>query len=304
VTASALTEPRRSQLSGGRELLRRGGRVVLWLVIALVGVAGVRALLAGPAEPTASPVATPAADPVQTAAAQQLAAAVVADLYSFSGGDPTGYRAGLSRYGPAGSAAADAASLSGASLVASVLPGAVRPTPGGLVVDITAKVISFPAGAKPGTLGPASTGWRAVQVPLAVTPSGLALTGAPAPTALPAIAVPPEAAPGPPDAPAAELRPAVERMLSGYATDDLDYLLVPGTSLPGLGGSVRLASLTGMSVRPGQDPNARQIDAAVLWIDRATGSRLTAGYTLNVRRLDGRWYLAGLRAGPLPSSTG
>lgn len=283
----------RHQSAGGRWLVW-AGRGVLWAVLLLVGVNGLRATFA-PATPAAVAPSTPAAvAPVFPGeAAKAYAARFAADWLTFDEQAQDRRRQVLAGYGPAAGQGWNGA---GHQTVATVVPGEVKPLGGqAAVVTVAAQVTSWKDGQ------PGAPRWVHLAIPLAADASGrLAITDTPAFVAAPPAAPSPPAASGEVkrDAP---LEQALRAPLTGFfkawasgSPAELSYYLAPATNLAGLKGAVGFDALEALTA-PAGGPQ-RQVLARVRW--RQGQALLTTTYRLDVIERESRWYVAAVDANP------
>ncbi|ALG06376.1 conjugal transfer protein [Kibdelosporangium phytohabitans] len=144
---------------------------------------------------------------------------------------------------------------------------------------------------------PGSARWVAVAMPVGVVADRLAMVQRPALVGTPSVDVSTASSLGPApveDTASRSTREVVTKMLTAYATGDLEFIRASGSRLAGLGGAAELGQVTSWALHPGEDGDSRQGMATVTWRLSGGAGSLTCAYILRLREQDGRWYLAGL----------
>lgn len=190
-------------------------------------------------------------------------------------------------------------------------------TPAGVVVDgdgtrarvtVLALVTPFTrpadAAAAPGAAGwtPGTPAWRAVEVPVVVTPTRVVVTGEPGLVALPAPGGVTAGNEPPEDSVLGrETQRYAQSFFTAYAAGvDVDALIAPGAAVANLGGAVTLDRLSSWRVQTG-DLDERQAHAVVLWRHAGGGAVIEQTYTVRLTRVTGaggdNWQVASLHGG-------
>lgn len=259
------------------------GRVVLWLVIALVMVAGVVNIFSDPPAPTTVVDTGPEPIPHQ-AAAEVVAARFVRDWLDDD--SPS-----LTQYLPEGLDPEDLGWPRGEAInVNDTTPVATRVVDDDRIVTVAART--------------AEGLWLYIDVPLRVR-NAESITVAGTPSLVPgphAGAVPSHRPPNDTNK-AKELQPVVEQFLAAVASggDELDYLIADGVDIADFAGTVSFAGLADLAVEPGGPDDQAAAIATVRWDpqgaeDEAT---VTSSYRIALVRERGQWYVESFSTAPL-----
>jgi hypothetical protein len=271
-------------------------RVVMWLVLLIVGYRGVMAIVLNETPPSHSHPARVSHGPVFPTALAGAYALQFGQVYLNASPATAGQRA--------------------AALAGFLAPGAPDPQlgwNGGGFLSLQSEQV---AGVKVENAHHAIVTLLArvngklmeLGVPVYVASGALGITGEPAWLAAPASASPPSPPAVPTDtATQGVLAKQLPAFFAAYASGDqstLDRFLSPGTSVTGLGGSVALGSVTGVTVPAGGA--VRNIVTTVVWDipgQTAKGTRagnatasLEMSYELTIVRQHGTWYVQSIAA--------
>ncbi|MDQ1492316.1 MAG: hypothetical protein QOJ23_4830 [Actinomycetota bacterium] len=274
------------------------GRVALWAAVILVFGRGLVSLVSEPAARDASPktaTVVAAGEGYPTAAAEAFAARFTADYLTYDETNPADWQHRIGGYGT--DTLVGGWDGKGHQTVSTVIPGPAE------VTNATFGVMTVAA--------QTTTGWLALGVPVAATPTGLAVAARPA-----FVAVPPpgknsdlQAVAGDPRG-ADELRPTVEAFLAAYAagqTAVVHALTADGAHIPELEGSrFTLAGIDAITVptTTPADETARTALVTVRWSDSRSGAALAQTYRIGLARAGERWLVTSLgpvRPEPTPN---
>ena len=268
------------------------GRVALWAAVILVVGRGLVSLFVGPAAhgTPSTPPAVAVGEGYPTAAAQAFAARFTADYLTFDETNPADWTLRIAAYGT--DTMAGGWDGKGHQTVSSVIPGPPD------ITNSTSGIVPVSA--------QTSSGWLSLAVPVAATPTGLAVAARPAFVALPTAGHNPNptpAAAGDPHA-AEEFRPTLEAFLAAYATGQqavIHALSADGARLPELeAGRFTLTAVDTITV-PATPPGPSDAVAVVTlrWADARSGAGLTQTYRIGLTRVGERWLVSSLGAARL-----
>jgi hypothetical protein len=278
------TPPRRPRFgAGAMPWPHLAGRVVLWLVVALVAVAGVVNIFSDPPAPTTVVDGGPEPIPHQ-GAAEVVAARFVRDWLDDD--SPS-----LTQYLPEGLNPDDLGWPRGEDInVNDTTPVATRLVDDDRIVTVAART---------------SEGrWLYIDVPLRVRDAD-SITVAGTPSLVPgpqAGSVPSQRPPNDTNK-AKELRPVVEQFLAAVASggDELDYLIADGADITDFAGTVSFEALDSLTVEPGGPDDEGAAIAVVRWDPQGSGSdaTVTSAYRIGLVRERGQWYVESFTTAPL-----
>ncbi|MFD3422038.1 conjugal transfer protein [Streptomyces decoyicus] len=239
----------------------------MWLVIALLAFAGIRAILWPPqqhhTEPKTDAHTQAQHDDVPEAAAQQVASRFARSYLTWSKDDPQAREKELKRDLPKGSDTKTGWNGEGTQLVAQTIPGEVsqtRPHQARVLVDVRVSATTG-AGKKARTV----SSWRALEVPVAESGGRVLVTGQPALVGLEQ----PAHWNGAPDPEAdtdltASTRETVTDFLKAWAAGTQDQTTAPGATIAPLGSGITLHALDNWAVHTGSGSH-RTGTATVRW---------------------------------------
>ncbi|MEU2395085.1 conjugal transfer protein [Streptomyces sp. NPDC007369] len=292
--------------SSGVVFARRFGRGLLWAVVALAAITGVRAWVVPPTAPTAAPPTMTTAPTYPTADAQAVAARF---SRAYLGWDETKKEervALLSAVLAAGVEATMGWDGKGHQEVLAVQPGAVTPRDAGRAVarvDVLIRAVQ-PADPKANPAAPPQlpARWVGLDVPVVATGGRVVVTGPPGLVGIPATGpkvadVPAVATDG---ALAAQTKDVVAKFFTAYAGGDPESVSAPGAHLPPLAQGIELKGVASWTVDAG-DGADRTGTARVLWA--LGGAQVEMSYRVVLTRVSSsdahRWQVSGLRGGTL-----
>nr|WP_024127442.1 conjugal transfer protein [Streptomyces sp. F12]AHE40178.1 Hypothetical protein pFRL6_91 [Streptomyces sp. F12] len=269
----------------GHIVARRTGRVVLWLVIGLAALTGVKTWIA-PSQPqapttTSDPQAQAARDDVPEAEAAQVAARFARSYLTWSEDDPKARESELARDLPKGADPKAGWDGQGTQLVAQTIPGKITQTsPHHARVVVDAR-ISTTTGS--GTKTRTVSTWRALEVPVAESGGRVLVTGQPALVGLPeAVTYTEPAAPDTDADLSSSTRSTVEAFLTAWAAGTADQTAAPGADIAPLGAGITLAGLDSWAVQAGSG-DKRTGMAVVGW--KTGGATLQQTYRITLTRV-------------------
>ncbi|MEY9839508.1 conjugal transfer protein [Streptacidiphilus sp. EB103A] len=262
--------------SGARSAARGAGRLLIWAVIGLLALSGLRTWIF-PAKSAHAPAPAPSsssADQVPTAEAQQVAAQFARSYMSWDSSDPQMRASELAADLPQGADPKMGWNGSGYESAAQTIPGAVTQLGGGrarVSVDVRVSVTATVGGKQIVT-----NGWRGLQVPVAEARGRVIVTGQPALVGLPGpIAYTVPAPPDPDNALTGATTQTVQQFLTAWAAGNQGQAAAPGAVILPLGGSISLSSLDGWTVDAGTG-SKRYGTATVTW--NLAGAQLQQTY--------------------------
>lgn len=252
--------------------LRAAGRVALWALVALLLVEGASGVLASPEQERARTGRADTVDPATSAFAVRFTRA---------------YLSGSSQQ----------------ELTPLLVPGAEAPVFPGSKIDVNqaevAAIDDLGAGEAIVTvsaeLGDARTLYFAVPT-VRASAGGVAALGVPALVAGPPGVGEPVEAPQPlAGADAGEIADLARRFLPVYisaaSTEEVSYLLAPGSAVTPPGGGLAVQEVYRVKQLGSGEGPRRTVVAEARVRDSVTSSTLALAYRLEVTRADGRWYV-------------
>lgn len=283
VAARRATTRSTTASAGSRWLLKRVGRIALWLVIATVFLAGVKAIIT-PNRVAVRGAASSASQNLPMAAVDAVAVRFSLAYFTYDPTRPDQRAQSLSAFLPAGADMTVGWNGQGSEqALTAVVAGSQQLDDNRALVTVATEV----TGGR----------WLYTQVPLTAQDGNVTVTGPPA-------AIPPpgpgSAAPGQAPALDAELTGQLQSPLaaffSAYAgSGDLAYYAAPGVHLSGLGGGLKFTQLESAAVYVGTG-NTRAATATVEWTDPVTDASMVQAYHLQLIAVAGRWYVASVSA--------
>ncbi|MER8267985.1 conjugal transfer protein [Streptomyces griseus] len=288
-----VVEPEKS----GSVAARRLGRGLVWGVLALAALTGIRSWVAPPTARVTPPAAPAEAAPAYPEAAAQAVAARLARAYLTWDADAPDVRAAqLAAVLPPGADTAMGWDGDGRQTVAAVEPGTVTPGPRGRArvrVDVLL--------ATPGTGAPAR--WVGLDVPVArTTGDRVVVTGQPGLTGVPATGPrPPAAAPAPVSDTdlSRTTESAVAQFLAALTTGDTATVTAPGAQIPPLPDGIEFRSLDAWAIDQTEKAGDRTGTALVTW--EIGGATIQQTYRVVLTRVSSasaaRWQVAALHGG-------
>ncbi|WP_432017666.1 conjugal transfer protein [Streptomyces hydrogenans] len=295
----------------GSAFARKFGRGVLWALVALLVLVGLKALLVPKKPAAAPPPATGQTAPAYpTDEAQAVAGRFARAYLSWDEKDPTTRAAGLAAVLPEGSDTAMGWDGKGRQDVLAVEPGAVTPTTqqqARVRVDVlirpAAEVTTTPPPAKPATPGtpapPAAPAvhWIGLEIPVVQTAGRVVVTGAPGIVGVPKTGpkAPTLRAPETDAEFSTQTTQTVERFFAAYAGGDTESVTAPGATVPPLPVGVTLVGVTSWSADRGTGSD-RSGTARVTY--RLAGAQIEQTYRIQLTRVASadaqRWQVAGV----------
>ncbi|MEU6331579.1 conjugal transfer protein [Streptomyces sp. NPDC047049] len=269
----------------GSVIARRTGLGIVWLVIALLAFAGLRAIVWPPQQPHAEPKTGTQSqahrDDVPEAAAQQVASRFARSYLTWSKDDPQAREKELKRDLPQGADTKTGWNGEGTQLVAQTIPGEVsqtRPHQARVLVDVR---VSATTGT--GKKARAISSWRALEVPVAESGGRVLVTGQPALVGLDQPARWKAAAEPDTDITlTASTRTAVNDFLKAWASGTQGQTTAPGASIAPLGPGVTLHSLDNWAAHTGSGSH-RTGTATVRW--EMGGAQLQQTYRITLAQV-------------------
>lgn len=263
--------------------MKRVGRIALWLVIATVFLAGVKAIVA-PSRPAVRGAASPTSQTFPMAAVDAVATRFSLAYFTYDPARPDQRAQSLSAFLPAGADMTVGWNGQGSEqALAAVVAGSQQLDDDRALVTVATEV----TGGR----------WLYVQVPLSAHAGNVTVTGPPA-----AIPAPGPSSAAPPQAPAqdaeltGQLQSALAAFFATYAgSGDLAYYTPPGVHLSGLGGALNFTQLESAEVYAGTG-DRRSATATVEWTDPVTRASMVQLYQLQLIAVAGRWYVASVSA--------
>lgn len=286
--------------TSGRSFARRAGRVAIWCVIALAALTGVRTWVFPAKTPPpvthTDPQAEARKDDVPVEAAQQIAARFARSYMNLNSADKDARAKELEADLAKGIDPKLGWDGSGMQLVAQTIPGAVTQTGAHrarVSVDVRVSVTTTVKGKAATT-----SGWRALEVPVAQVGDRVVVTGQPALVGLPG-AVSYNA----PEGPEADsglsnaTREVVKDFLTAWAAGNADQASAPGADIEQLGSGMSLDALDSWVVDAGAG-DRRTGTAVVRWA--LAGAQLQQTYQITITKVSAggasRWQVDAVSA--------
>ncbi|MFD3819803.1 hypothetical protein ACFWRZ_32480 [Streptomyces rubiginosohelvolus] len=281
--------------TSGAVAARRIGRGLVWGVLGLAALTGIRSWVApAPARvlPPAAPAETAPAYP--EAAAQAVAARLARAYLTWDEDAPDVRAAQLAAVLPPGTDTAMGWDGDGRQAVAAVEPGAVTPSSKGRA-RVRVDVLLAAAGAD------APARWVGLDVPVARSKGGVVVTGQPGLLGSPATG--PKAPPAPAPVSDTELSRATESAVNTFfaalTTADTSTVTAPGAQIPPLPEGVVFQSLDAWSIDEKETAGDRAGTALVTW--EIGGATIQQTYRVTLTRVASasaaRWQVAALYGG-------
>ncbi|MGW6569966.1 conjugal transfer protein [Streptomyces sp. NPDC054975] len=297
----------------GSAFARKFGRGVLWALVALLVLVGLKSLFLPKKTATAPPPAPGQSAPAYpTDEAQAVAGRFARAYLSWDEKDPTTRAAGLAAVLPDGSDTAMGWDGKGKQDVLAVEPGAVTPTTqhqARVRVDVLirpAAEASTPPPKKPAppaaptTPAAPAVRWVGLEIPVVQTGGRVIVTGQPGIVGVPATG------PKAPDLTTPETdaefgtqtTQTVERFFTAYAGGDTESVTAPGATVPPLPEGVTLVGVSSWTADKGTGSD-RSGTARVTW--QIAGARIEQTYRIQLTRVASadaqRWQVAGVHGG-------
>ncbi|MGW1976659.1 conjugal transfer protein [Streptomyces sp. NPDC001889] len=269
----------------GRIAARKAGRALVWGLIVLAALTGVRAWVfpAKPAStaPKPSPHAEARKDDVPEDEARRVAARFARSYMTWNQDQPQAREEELARDLPKGADTKAGWNGQGVQLVAQTVPGEVvhtRPREARVTVDVR---VSATAGT--GKQARTQSQWRGLEVPVAETGGRVIVTGPPALVGLPEpVDYTPPSAPDTDSALSEATRQSVGDFLTAWAAGSEDQAAAPGAAIAPLGQGMSLGSLESWRVQEGSG-DKRTGAATVRW--KTAGAQLQQTYEVTVTQV-------------------
>lgn len=285
------------------------GRGLLWTIVALAAITGIRQWLV-PAQQPPAPDRVAEEEPAFPAAEAQAVAARWAHAYlHWDEDDPERRAVLLAADMAAGADAAAGWDGNGRQSVLLVVPGEVTVTGEDRArVHVTLLVEPQEPAAEPADeeeaeelpAGESGPRWMALEIPVTLAKERVVVAGSPGLVGVP------DSGPQLPARPQAEhdmelsgeTRDVVARFFREYAAGDITAELAPGSTLPNLPPGVAFGDVQSWSVDQGSG-DARHGTAVVIW--RLSGAQLTQSYRVELTRVSAssgqRWQVADIHGG-------
>jgi hypothetical protein len=284
----------------GTRALRRFGRGLLWSVVVLAAVTGVRSWIVPPKVHVPPPAPVKQADPYPAADAQATAAMFARAYLSWDDATAPARASALAMLLPAGSDTTMGWDGHGHQDVLDVLPAAV--TPGDQGQARVRVLVLVRAGAAQGAPALPSR-WVALEVPVAQSAGRMVVTGEPGLVGVPA------EGPAAPRLTVAEADPAltgptrliVDQFFKSYATTGgTSAATAPGATIPPLPSGMTYNGLTSWSIDAGSG-DTRTGTARVSWL--VAGAAVEQTYRVSLTRVSSAsaqtWQVADVHGGLL-----
>ncbi|MFD4020654.1 conjugal transfer protein [Streptomyces sindenensis] len=280
---------------------RRLGRGVLWGVLILAAITGVRSWVVPAKPPAPAPSKVEAAPSYPEAEAQAVASRFARAYLTWDEKKASERAALLASVLPAGADAAMGWDGRGRQEVVAVQPGQVTPGKSGQArvrVDVLARTAEAPSTKQPAQ--PAR--WVGLDVPVVETAGRVIVTGRPGLVGIPVTG------PKAPDTPIAQTDPelstrteaSVGKFFAAYAAGDVESVTAPGATVPGLPDGITYEGLTSWSVDAGSGRD-RTGTAVVTWT--LSGATVEQVYRVELTQVSSadaqRWQVADVRGGSL-----
>lgn len=286
--------------TSGRSFARRAGRVAIWCVIGLAAFTGVRSWVfpakTPPPVTRSDPQAEARRNDVPVEQAQQIAARFARSYMNLNSADKDARSTELEADLARGTDPKLGWDGSGMQLVAQTIPGAVTqtgPHRARVSVDVRVSVTTTVKGRAATT-----SGWRALEVPVAQVGDRVVVTGQPALVGLPG-AVSYNA----PEGPEADsglstaTREVVKDFLTAWAAGDADQASAPGAAIEPLGPGMSLDALDSWVAEAGTG-DRRTGTAVVRWA--LAGAQLQQTYQITLTKVSAggasRWQVDAVSA--------
>ncbi|RLU80150.1 hypothetical protein CTZ27_35470 [Streptomyces griseocarneus] len=287
----------------GAVFAKRFGRGLVWTVLVLAAVTGVRSWFVPPKAPRALPAPAQSGAPAYPVAeAAQVAAQFARAYLGVDEAKASDRAAALAAFLPSGADTGMGWDGHGKVDVLAVEPGVVAPGDGRQArvrVDVLIRpVLPPPSEGKSAPESPAR--WVGLDVPVVAAGGRVLVAGRPGLVGLP------KAGPKTPEVPApkqdAELglgtRPVVEKFFRAYAGGDTEAVAAPGASVPALPEGLAFKQLDSWTVDAGSGSD-RMGTAAVSWM--VGTASVTQVYRVELTRVSSsdaqRWQVAAVRGG-------
>ncbi|MET9569508.1 conjugal transfer protein [Streptomyces virginiae] len=301
--------------SSGVVFARRLGRGLLWAVVALAAVTGVRAWVVPPKAPATATAPAQAAPAYPNAEAQAAAARFARAYLGWDESRKEERAALLASALPAGADSTMGWDGKGRQEVLAVQPGTVTPAEAGRALVRVDVLIRAAGPAEPSASPSASAGqggttpraesgarWVGLDVPVFQAGGRFSVTGRPALVGVPATG------PQLPDTPAAQTdaeltgqtKSTIEKFFAAYAGGDTESVSAPGARLPALPQGIEFKGLLAWSV-DAAGAGDRWGSARVAWA--MGGTTVEVAYRVKLTRVSSsdaqRWQVADIRGGAL-----
>lgn len=268
--------------SSGRSFARRAGRVAIWCVIGLAAFTGVRTWVfpttTAPPVSRADPQTQARKDDVPTEQAQQVAARFARSYMNLNSADQEARAKELEADLAKGIDPKLGWNGSGLQLVAQTIPGAVTQTNAHrarVSVDVRVSVTTTRNGRQQTT-----SGWRALEVPVAQVGDRVVVTGEPALVGMPTAVSYDAPAGAEADATlSVATREVVKDFLTAWADGSADQASAPGADIQPLGPGLSLDSLDSWVADAGSG-DRRTGTAVVRWA--LAGAQLQQSYQITL----------------------
>ncbi|WP_159452450.1 conjugal transfer protein [Streptomyces malaysiensis] len=289
----------------GTVFVRRFGRGLVWAVVILAAITGVRSWIVPPKAPAPAPAPTKSAPGYPSAEAQALAARFARAYLTWDEGEPTERAELLAAVLPAGADTQMGWDGKGSQEVLAVQPGAVSTGDDGQARVRVEALIQRSTEAPP-TKGkkkaptPGAAHWVGLDVPVVRTAGRVIVTGQPGMVGIPARGpkAPELHAPQADTELSAATEGVVDRFLRAYSTGDTDTVTAPGASVPPLAEGVKYKELTSWSADKGSGTD-RTGTARVSW--EISGAEIEQTYRVELTRVSSadaqRWQVTAVRGG-------
>ncbi|WP_432156089.1 conjugal transfer protein [Streptomyces sp. bgisy153] len=299
-TARAAVGWAEEEESSSRSFARRAGRVVIWCVIGLAAFTGVRTWVfpakTPPPVSQSDPQAEARKDDVPTEQAQQVAARFARSYMNLNSADRDARAKELEGDLAKGIDPKLGWDGSGMQLVAQTIPGAVtqtKPHRARVSVDVRVSVTTTKSGRQQTT-----SGWRALEVPVAQVGDRVVVTGEPALVGMPtAVSYNAPAGADADSTLSVATRDVVKDFLNAWADGSQDQASAPGADIQPLGSGLSLDSLDSWVADVGSGER-RTGTAVVRWA--LAGAQLQQTYQITLTKVSAggasRWQVDAVTA--------
>ncbi|MGW6603538.1 conjugal transfer protein [Streptomyces sp. NPDC055036] len=287
----------------GARALAKFGRVVLWGVVALAAVTGVRTWFwpDQPQAPAAVKVKEGPTYPVEEA--QAVTGRFARSYLTWAESDRDARTTALARDMPKGYDTTAGWNGKGTQNVVATLPGTVTELGdkrARVHVDVLVSIPGEPAAGKNKTAAPAEQKWMGLEVPVLYTAGRIVVTGQPG------IVGVPTSGPSVTDQTTVEsdivladqTKDTVETFFAEYSKGDADTVTAPGATVPPLPTGMTIGDIQSWTVDKGTGSD-RTGTAVVVW--DVSGAELTQTYRVELTRVASaaaeRWQVADVHGG-------
>lgn len=288
--------------NSGAAFARRFGRGVVWAVLGLAVISGVRSWFSSPEHPPAPAPSRDAAEQYPVQAAQAVAARWSRTYLSWDESDPDTRTRQLAADMPKGTDTNSDLGWNGkgTQTVLDVQPGQVEPGKHGHA-RVHVEALVQPEQSKKSKKDKPASRWIALEVPVASVHGRVVVTGEPGIVGMPTSGpdVPQHTQPQTDTAFSSKTQPVVKDFFADYAEGDAASATAPGVSVPPLPEDLQLDEVRSWSADAGRGGD-RTGTAVVTW-QTSGGATLEQTYRITLTRVTSsdaeRWQVSSLRGG-------